>query len=128
MVADDQYHTYALDLSSCPAYEGLITNLRFDPIFVGSDGDVRGHPGDILPPRRHAVPARVAGVAARRESFRPLYGENGSCDLLRPFSAFLALPSHGKTTPVPFSGPLFRSGPSPFPVRTPNLPRLTFRG
>ena len=39
VVADDQYHTYTLDLSSCPAYEGLITNLRLDPIFVGSNGN-----------------------------------------------------------------------------------------
>jgi hypothetical protein len=39
VAADDQFHTYELDLSSCPGYQDLIVNLRFDPVVWGSDGD-----------------------------------------------------------------------------------------
>jgi len=39
VIADGQYHVYALDLASCPAYQGTITQLRFDPVVRGSAGD-----------------------------------------------------------------------------------------
>jgi hypothetical protein len=39
VLPDGQFHTYELDLWSCPAYQDLIVNLRFDPVIRGSDGD-----------------------------------------------------------------------------------------
>lgn len=39
VIPDGQFHTYALDLSSCSSYHGLISQLRFDPILSGSAGD-----------------------------------------------------------------------------------------
>jgi len=39
IIPDGQFHTYVLDLSSCPTYQGTITQLRFDPVVRGSQGD-----------------------------------------------------------------------------------------
>ena len=39
IIPDGQYHTYALDLASSPAYNGLITQLLFDPVISGGSGD-----------------------------------------------------------------------------------------
>ncbi len=36
---DGQYHTYEIDLSSSPHYEGAITGLRLDPVSTGHEGD-----------------------------------------------------------------------------------------
>lgn len=36
---DGKPHTYEVDLSSSPQYQGTITGLRFDPIDSGRDGD-----------------------------------------------------------------------------------------
>jgi hypothetical protein len=39
IIPDGQYHTYALDLASSPAYNDLITQLIFDPVISGGSGD-----------------------------------------------------------------------------------------
>jgi hypothetical protein len=40
IIADGQYHTYAVDLTSNPNYSGMIERIRFDPVANGSPGDV----------------------------------------------------------------------------------------
>ena len=39
IIPDGQYHTYELDLASSPAYYGLITQFRFDPVVSAGSGD-----------------------------------------------------------------------------------------
>lgn len=74
VIADAQYHTYTVDLSSSPAYKGRITSIRFDPARTGESGasmDLRSvsylHPARAgqeavggKPPGRK--PARNGGV------------------------------------------------------------------
>jgi len=39
IVPDGQMRTYEVNLASSPAYTGLITGLRFDPVFSGAPGE-----------------------------------------------------------------------------------------
>ena len=38
VIPDGEYHTYAVDLSACPEYRGVITRLRLDPVTTGGPG------------------------------------------------------------------------------------------
>ena len=40
VVADEQFHTYAVDLAASKNYAGLITQFRFDPAYNGQAGDL----------------------------------------------------------------------------------------
>ena len=69
VILDGQYHTYALDLASCPAYQGLITQLCFDPIVCGAPGDYVevssiSYRSDITPPPS-AETAQAVPLAGR---------------------------------------------------------------
>ncbi len=75
VLLDDEFHTYTIDMTACPNYKGLITQLRFDPVVLGSNGDyvdVRHitYRSDIALPEAGAVsrarglPAGVAGKPA----------------------------------------------------------------
>ena len=39
MIGDGQLRTYAVRLSDSPAYRGVITGLRFDPVPSGKEGE-----------------------------------------------------------------------------------------
>jgi hypothetical protein len=40
VVADGQFHTYAVNLAASKNYTGLITQFRFDPAYNGQAGDL----------------------------------------------------------------------------------------
>ena len=72
---DDEFHAYTIDLAACPSYKGLITQLRFDPVILGSNGDyvdVRhityrsdiALPGPAAAAGARAMPAGAAGAPA----------------------------------------------------------------
>lgn len=39
IIPDGKFHTYAINLSSAPAYKGLIAGLRLDPVPAGAPGE-----------------------------------------------------------------------------------------
>jgi hypothetical protein len=61
VIVDGQFHTYTLDLASCPTYQGTITQLRLDPVVRGSSGDTVDvryitYRSDLLPPEPTTTP------------------------------------------------------------------------
>ena len=100
VLLDDQFHTYTSDLAACPEYKGLITQLRFDPLIIGSAGDyvdVRHitYRSDIaLPEAAAAAPARgvpvgaagapAAGKAAGGVKFPAVVAPPSGPELVRP--------------------------------------------